>query len=247
VQEIKDQVKICISGLTASGKTTLINKLAHYYKCPYISFSTFLLREYGKILPHLISEKKPHYYWHYAGLLNYYRLKLLDFEKEIDKKFYRFIGSKRKFIFDSFTYPYLSFTSSQRPFCVLLDVGKKIRLARAGCSPNPLSNKELLKYIDEKDATTNFILKKIWNLDVTKKSYKEYFHLVINDGFLEKLGIGFKKCLNIKMHVVLSFANLYFYKNLKNKCRQNEKNLITHCQYLLKNYYPSVITDIRIG
>jgi len=233
--------KICISGLTACGKTTLLKELSRHYKCPHISFSSFLLKQYAANRPDLIPQhKKSDHYWYYAESLNCYRFKSLKIEKQIDKKFYSFITSKKKIVFDSFTYPYLAVRNPKKPFCVLLDVGKKIRLARAIRSSDSLTRKELSKYIDEKDATTNAILKKIWQLDIFRGSYKKYFDLVISDETLEKMGISLKKRLAIKTHIVISFADLYFHKKLR-LTSTDKKKLIIHCERLLKKYYPSLI------
>ncbi len=207
-------IKICISGLTASGKTTLIKEIAKFYKCKYISFSSFLIKNLPTKLA--LKYKNNLENWYKVKDIDKYRLKFINREKEIDKKFYKFIQSKKKVIFDSFTYPVLSFNDKNRAFCVFIKTNCKERLKR-GCKSvkkiNPqLSFKQIKNYILNKDLITKKILQKNWKVNIFSKNYLKYFNLIINDSILEKQKLPPKQIIELKKRIILYFYNLYLKK-----------------------------------
>lgn len=230
-------IKICISGLTASGKTTLAKELSKKYKIPYFSFSEYLLSYYASYKQDLISKHdKNNHYWYYADILNKYRLKHLKIEKKIDQSFYKLVKKNKSTIFDSFSYPKLSLLDSNRAFCVLLLISKNIRTKRAFRSSQTLSKKKIVSYIKEKDGITNKILYINWNINIFKNSYCDYFDLIINDGILEQRKISLRRRLNIVIKIITIFYNIW--KRIPGD--KKYLHLSNYCKYYLKQY-PNVI------
>ncbi|KKU15690.1 hypothetical protein A3I34_01735 [Candidatus Jorgensenbacteria bacterium RIFCSPLOWO2_02_FULL_45_12] len=234
------KTKICLTGLTACGKTTLLQRLSRHYKCPYVSFSTFLIKEYAATKPNLISKhKKSDHYWRHAKSLNDYRLKSQTIEKQIDKKFYDFIESKDKIVFDSFSYPYFAERNPTRSFCVFIRAKQNIRVRRAFRSSQSLKGDILIKYIKEKDRITSEVLKKCWNFNIFQSSYMRLFDLIIDDGELEKKKVDFKRRMDVKSEIVTSFADLWLCR--KSGKISKEKALLKECLCVTKKYYPVII------
>lgn len=234
-------IKICISGLTACGKTTLGRALAGIYNCEHVSFSEFLLSYFAKEKPRLLPQhSREDHYWFYANDLNIYRTKS-DEDKKLDLLFRKLIDSKKNIIFDSFVYPKIASKNERKTFCVLLDINKKTRVERAFRSSNSLSKKKLESYIKQKDAITNYLTKKNWDLDILHKSYWKCFDLVLDDSSLETDGIVFNQRLRIKKEIVLSFASLFLCRYYKNNKKMDVQKIKRKCVLLLNKYHPVII------
>jgi cytidylate kinase len=209
-------VKICISGFTACGKTTLIKELAKFYKCKYISFSTFLIKN---LPPQIALKYKNSENWYQIKDIDKNRLKFVLREKNIDKKFYNFINSQEKIIFDSFSYPFISYNKSNRAFCVFIKSSIKIRTKRAYKfikKINPSVSLGLVKkFIQNKDLITKKILQKNWKINIFSKNYLKYFDLIINDSYLEKEKKSKKQVIEQKKKMIIHFYNLYLLANLR--------------------------------
>lgn len=172
-------MNICITGLTASGKTSIGKHLSKKYSVDYFSFSQFLLREVEEINPKLLPcGKSNDHLWSRAQKLDDYR-KETNLDKKIDIKFANYLDNKDKFVCDSFTYPFLNKT--RNTYFVYLKNDLDTRLERAHRSSDSISIDKLKVYIQEKDNFSRDIIIDMWNVDIFSDKYLTLFDLIIDD------------------------------------------------------------------
>lgn len=231
-------MKICISGLTACGKTTIGNLLAEHYGCKYESFSEFLLDYISNTRKDLIpAHDKNDHFWYHAKELDRYRLETL-IDKEIDQAFEAEINSRDgHVILDSFTYPIIS-SKKHKELRVLIKAGRKIRTNRAFLSSQSISGQKLLDYIMEKDQTTRYLVNKIWEVDIFDQAYDNHFGLILNEHELEKITESFPERAKIRIEIITSLADLLISNY------QNEEEKISELGGRLSLKYPGVIQKI---
>src|SRR5882762_5237287 len=119
--------KVCISGLTASGKTTLARSLALHFEAQYISTSDLLL-EHGRSLGFVPENPDLRQWWisQQAQRFNEYRLNHPRLDWEVDREIAKRVEeAKKPIIVDSRVYPKLR--KNKEVFCVYLTAPGPIR------------------------------------------------------------------------------------------------------------------------
>jgi len=179
--------KVCISGLTASGKTTLARSLALHFEAQYISTSDLLL-EHGRSLGFVPENPDLRQWWisQQAQRFNEYRLNHPRLDWEVDREIAKRVEeAKKPIIVDSRVYPKLR--KNKEVFCVYLTAPSPIRAMRA--PQNGGDPTLLLKAIDCKDQATSDILHKAWGLAMGAPEYFDLFDLVLDDSQFESPGV----------------------------------------------------------
>lgn len=150
---------VCISGLTASGKTTHSHLLAGEFGLTYVSGSQILLNFMG------ISPIQPKYFWISE------EAKALWNEKEfirIDSELLRLESISEGYIFDTSTMPW---RHKKPALCIWLESDLESRIIKSIVSHRGRGRFSYDSYRDkilEKDKATIDLYKKLYNIDIGK-------------------------------------------------------------------------------
>lgn len=178
--------KVCISGLTASGKTTLARSLARHLGAQYISTSNLLLL-HGQALG-FVPEKPDPQWWisQQAQRFNEYRLNHPRLDWEIDREIAKQVeAADHPVVVDSRVYPKLR--KNKEVFCLYLTAPGPIRAMRA--SQNGGNPAVLLEAINRKDQMTSDILYKSWGIMTSSPAYFDLFDQLLDDSQFESPGV----------------------------------------------------------
>ena len=205
-------MNICISGLTASGKTTLIKAIVKSNKLKHYSASTLL---FEKLLHNntlsAIENIKDHFWLRKQGKITFdYRLKNLVVDKEIDEKLLEIIQTENNVIIDSLSLPYLLPKNNKSIVIIYLKSKLSQRIKKAFCSSPTLSTNSIKRGIKDKDKITKNILKKIWNINILKLD-KQLYDLIIDKSNFFKLvnPSDAQEEISIKIEIIQSLLNIY--------------------------------------
>lgn len=157
IQRLRYSGNICISGLTASGKTTHTHLLAGEFGLTYVSGSQIQLNLLG------VSPIQTRDFWITAEAKRLWNED--DFNK-IDTELLRVETDAEGFIFDTSTMPW----RHRRPaLCIWLESDLRSRVIKSIVSHRgrgQFSSEDYSKKIVEKDKATTTLYKKLYNIDI---------------------------------------------------------------------------------
>lgn len=148
---------VCISGLTAAGKTTHSHLLAGEFGLTYVSGSQIQLNFLG------ISPIQPKDFWITEEAKPLWNA---EFFRRIDSELLRLETESEGYIFDTSTMPW----RHRRPaFCIWLESSTESRVIKSIVSHRGRGHIALQEYeqrIKEKDASTMKLYKELYNIDI---------------------------------------------------------------------------------
>jgi cytidylate kinase len=155
MEDMKNRRIICISGFTASGKSTVARRLSKTLGIPFISGGNAL----KKIK--LGNNKKEGWWVRDAGQeFLRERRKCLDIDKMIDDELIKIATKEKEGIFDSWTLPWLI----QEGIKIWLDASLPTRGRRAAMRDH-ISYEESLSALKEKDSISRDIYYNLYGID----------------------------------------------------------------------------------
>lgn len=180
-------MKICVSGLTAVGKTFMAKKIAQTYNVKYISASVLLL-DGGLLLGYYSFKPKErkHHFWltPHADLFNLERLQDHKLDKMIDCLLLDYLDRESGLIADTLTAPFLM-PRQNNAFNILILASLEVRTRRAWLSSPTLSMPELMKGVSTKDKKASEILKAVWGIDIMSDELSQFYDLVLENSDLD--------------------------------------------------------------
>ncbi|MCR4322917.1 MAG: cytidylate kinase family protein [Candidatus Azambacteria bacterium] len=180
-------MKICVSGLTAVGKTFIAKKIAQAYNIKYISASVLLL-DGGLLLGYHSfkpNERRDHFWLTpHADLFNLERLQDHKLDKRIDCLLLNYLDREPGLIADTLTAPFLM-PRQNNAFNILILASLEVRAKRAWLSSPTLSIPELMKGVSTKDKKASEILKAAWGIDITSDELSQFYDLVLENSDLD--------------------------------------------------------------
>jgi len=185
---------IIISGFAGSGKSTLTEELAEYFKLEFVHASDLL---------HQLKSKKPkeldtHHthagsgFWESTEGHKYLHQREKDssMDKELDKLLLE-IAEKGNVVLDSWTMPWLC----KSGFKIWLETDPDVRAKRVA-KRDGLEDKEVLERILERDKITAQIYEKLYDFKMGPD--EKVFDLIINNSHLKKKEVFDKAVEKIK-------------------------------------------------
>ena len=181
----KGNVVICIGGMTGSGKSTVAKRLATKYGLDYFS-GGYALRTLAQEEGYDAGVKG---WWETDEGLKFLQQRMGDpaFDKKIDEKMLE-LAAKGNVVLDSWTMPWLL----DGGFKIWLESSPKVR-ARRVVNRDAISFEEALAALNEKDARTKQIYKKLYGFDLGKDLSP--FNLVLNTDDLDPDEVFHALCL----------------------------------------------------
>ncbi len=192
------RLKICISGFTGSGKSTLGKKLAIYYNIPYYSG--------GDALKRMIAgdEKVEDVGWwerDIGAIAMRMRKEDPSFDRKVDEELMRIAEEKVDIVLDSWTMPYL--LKAEDKVAIFLKADLKER-ARRVMRRDSISYEEAIRRVKLKDNESIEIYKQTYGFKLGEDLSP--FHLVLDNTRLEA---------RQTFEIVLSFIEAWFSKRLR--------------------------------
>ncbi len=165
---------IIVSGLTASGKTTLAKGLSERLNFEYFSGSS----ELKKIIP-----KKDFKVWESKSGIDAikFRLKNPKYDLKIDRYIKRYVKTRDNIVLDSWTAAFL--IKRKDSIKILIRADYNIRAKRVA-KRDGITLGEARKFTQEKDVLTAKIYKKLYNIDIINDTSP--YDLIINSDKLDK-------------------------------------------------------------
>ncbi len=166
-------MKIIVSGLTASGKSSVSTSLALNFGIEYFSASSKL----KTLLP-----KKDFMVWESKKGIEAvkFRLKNTEYDKRLDSYIISFLKSKKDIVLDSWVAPWK--INGNDIVKIYIKADEKTRAQRVSVR-DKISFAEALKFMNEKDKLTKAIYKKAYNIEIDKDLTP--FDLVIDSSKIE--------------------------------------------------------------
>jgi len=148
------KIVICLTGLTACGKSTAARRLAEKYGLEYVSGGT-ALRELAFKMGYKGKDKG---WWETSEGMRFLEQRLSDpkFDKQIDAQLLAW-AEQGNVVLDSWTMPWLS----KRGFKIWLEVSPEERAKRLA-NRDGISEKEAVRIIMEKDGKTKRIYESLY-------------------------------------------------------------------------------------
>ncbi len=148
------KIVICISGMAGTGKSTLSKKIAEKYNLKYYSGGE-ALKDIAKSEGYNASYQG---WWESSEGLNFLerRIKELSFDKAVDNKFLEY-AKQGNVLLDSWTMPWLL----KGGFKIWLMASMEKRATRVA-ERDKISIKEAFKVLEQKEARTKEIYKKLY-------------------------------------------------------------------------------------
>jgi len=149
-----EKIVICLAGLTASGKSTAVRRLAEKYGLRYVSGGTAL----KEVALKMGYKAKDRGWWETSEGKRFLEQRLRDptFDKQIDNELLRY-AEQGNVVLDSWTMPWLS----QKGFKIWLEVSPKERAKRLA-QRDGISPKEAAQIIRIKDGKTKQIYEHLY-------------------------------------------------------------------------------------
>jgi len=191
-------LKICISGFTGSGKSTLGRKLAKYYKIPYYSG--------GDALKRIIAgneRAKDVGWWErdVGAIAMKMRKKDPSFDRKVDEELIRIAKEEGDVVLDSWTMPYLLRAEDKVAIFLKADVKER---ARRVMRRDGIPYEEAVRRIKLKDDESIEIYESIYGFKLGEDLSP--FHLVLDNTRLEA---------KQTFEIVLSFIEAWFEKRVR--------------------------------
>ncbi len=191
-------MKICISGFTGSGKSTLGRKLAKYYKIPYYSG--------GDALKRIIAgneRAKDVGWWErdVGAIAMKMRKKDPSFDRKVDEELIRIAKEEGDVVLDSWTMPYLLRAEDKVAIFLKADVKER---ARRVMRRDGIPYEEAVRRIKLKDDESIEIYESIYGFKLGEDLSP--FHLVLDNTRLEA---------KQTFEIVLSFIEAWFEKRVR--------------------------------
>jgi N-glycosylase/DNA lyase len=235
----KKNLTIIISGMAASGKTTLAEKLAKYYKLKIYSGSD-ALRDFARKLGY---NPKGVDWWDTKEGMEFLKRRKLN--HEFDKKVDELMMNKAiegNVVITSWTLPYLKSSGIK----IWLNASKEARAKRMA-NRDGIDIKEARKIIDERDKENVDLYKKIYGFTIGK-NLKKFYDIVIDTDNLNEKQVFDKviKIINKNFYDCMDKFNLLneMYKNrreeikkrleeFKNVLNQNDEKIFAELAFCL--------------
>ncbi len=166
-------MKIIISGLTASGKSSVSTSLALNFGIEYFSASSKL----KKLLP-----KKDFEVWESQKGIAAVRFRLAnpEYDKKLDSYIFSFLKTKKEVVLDSWVAPWK--IKDKEAVKIYIKADERVRAQRVS-GRDKITFQQALKFMREKDRLTKEIYKKIYGIDIEKDLTP--FNLVIDSSDME--------------------------------------------------------------
>jgi cytidylate kinase len=151
---------ICISGMAGTGKSTLSQKIAKRYNLKYYSGGN-ALKDLARAEGYTVSDEG---WWESPVGLKFLEKRLSDpkFDRAVDEKFLEY-AKQGNVLLDSWTMPWLL----KDGFKIWLSASLEKRAARVA-QRDKISLEEAYKFLEEKEAQTKAIYKKLYGFELDK-------------------------------------------------------------------------------
>ena len=151
---------ICISGMAGTGKSTLSQKIAKKYNLKYYSGGD-ALKDLAKAEGYPVSSEG---WWESPVGLKFLEKRVSDpkFDRAVDEKFLEY-AKQGNVLLDSWTMPWLL----ESGFKIWLSASIEKRAARVA-QRDKISIDEAFSFLDEKEAQTKAIYKKLYGFELGK-------------------------------------------------------------------------------
>ncbi|MDO8603795.1 MAG: hypothetical protein Q7K40_00030 [bacterium] len=241
--------KVCISGLSAVGKTFVSKSVTRIIDAKRLSASTILL-DYGLALGYesfYPSDRKQHF-WFDQKAIRFSAQRLADtrLDRMVDQLLLSYAEKSKRVVFDSLSIPAL-WPQTNPCFSVLLVANPEIRTARAWVSSDNIPLDEIKEGLAVKDKTTRNILLNSWGFDILSQDYLDRFDLVIDNSSFDDIANirrfekqSKQKTLDI-ISTAISLYRIAIGDNEKQTKREGE--LLRYFQELVY-HYPAVILRV---
>ncbi|PIT98271.1 MAG: hypothetical protein COT71_01595 [Candidatus Andersenbacteria bacterium CG10_big_fil_rev_8_21_14_0_10_54_11] len=237
--------KVCISGLTAVGKTSLAQEIVRRYKAEYLSAPEVLL-QIAKMRLDVGEDagKAPHFWLSEEGKAFFkQREKSSELDKEVDNGLLDAVEKPHRSVIDSLSVPLL-LPAKNQAFSVLLQANLTQRTERAWLSSPTMSRRNLRNEVQTKDRKTKDILQSLWGFDITKPSLDRY-DLVIWDARLAEMvrakSYGKQQQeIKTKLQILFSFLDIYDQMVQPTVSRKKLGALTAQCRKVYAQYHPII-------
>jgi cytidylate kinase len=153
-QRVRENIVICLTGLTACGKSTVAKRLAKEYALTYLSGGS-ALKELATKIGYKAGQKG---WWETSDGMKFLERRLCDpsFDRQIDEQLLH-LAQHGNVVLDSWTMPWLSKTG----FKIWLGASPRIRAQRLTKRDN-ITIQEAGKIVEEKDGKTKQIYERLY-------------------------------------------------------------------------------------
>ena len=166
-------MKVIVSGLTASGKSSVATSLALNFGIEYFSASSKL----KSLLP-----KKDFMVWESKKGIEAvkFRLKNPQYDKRLDSFILSFFKTKKDVVLDSWVAPWK--INDRETIKIYIKADEKVRAKRVS-TRDKISFSDAMKFMKQKDLLTKNIYKKIYGIEIDKDFTP--FNLVIDSSNID--------------------------------------------------------------